>query len=96
MRLVLDCKNVFNTTRPFECIFNSFRKLYVYCEQTINNLTLYRAPRILTGTHHLVAYANKIGATDNGERYVGVHGGVYVRHTLVVSWELVNMYSVRL
>ena len=52
------------------------------------------APGILAGADHLVADADEVGGAAHGEGKVAVHGGVRLRHRLVVDGELVDLHTV--
>lgn len=53
-------------------------------------------PWILSCTHHFAAQFDKLGTSDDGKRNVRVHRVVDLLDGLIVGWERVNLYAVRL
>lgn len=53
-------------------------------------------PRILSRTNHLAAQLHEFSAANNSERNVGIHGIVDFLHGFIVSWEMVDLDTVRL
>lgn len=58
------------------------------------SLTLNCTPWILTRTHHFIAHANEICTPNYGKGGMSVHGGIYIRYAFIISWKLINMYSI--
>lgn len=69
-------------------------QLTFFCRFAVSALTLYDAPRVLPGAHHLVADLDELVGADDGEGQVRVHGLVVLGDRLIRRGELVDLDAV--